>query len=375
MRTLAIRAVEIAGGGRRLRVAGGPAVADIDPEAALPGAATAGVEHRHRRVVAVQPVAGEDMGAERVDERRHQRRGAADPVGHGRAGDLHALAGVDVGLAIERKMVAVLGAEHVGDEAGPGLAALDRQARRRRLHRGVAVAAGVAGPDVADDAERRRHVLQHLGDVLAALAERAAAAIRADRRRLVAHLLARQMRWRELPGRAFGRDGRGNGRGRGRTRCRLGQGRLAVLEREFQLGDRPVELLRRGAEPGPLQRGELGLQPVDQRVARAQRGGLRPDDRLQGGGVGRQRVEPDVHGPESTCPRSLETALSHGISGIVRQRGPAARSRTAAASRSPPRAWRAAPRSAAPPRPPAKAREIGPSRAPCSRGRTPGRPR
>jgi hypothetical protein len=53
----------------------------LDPEAALPGAAAAaaGVEHRHWRIVAVQPVAGEDMGAKRFDQRRHQRRGTARP--------------------------------------------------------------------------------------------------------------------------------------------------------------------------------------------------------------------------------------------------------------------------------------------------------
>jgi hypothetical protein len=40
---------------------------------------------------------------------------------------------------------------------------------------------------------------------------------------------------------------------------------------------------------------ELRPQPVDQRVARAQRGGLGVDDRMQGGGVGRQRIEANVH--------------------------------------------------------------------------------
>jgi hypothetical protein len=233
------------------------------------------------------------MGAQRLDQRRHQGRGAAHPVGERRAGDLDPLAGVDVGLAVERQVIAVLGAEEVGDEAGTGLAALDRQARRRRLHRGIAGFAGVAGPDMADHPERGGHVLQHLADVLAALAQLAAAAVRADRFGLVAHLLARQVRRRRL---ARGTRG-GLRRLSGETcRRRLGQGRLAIFERELQLLDRPVELLGRGAEPRSLQRRELGPEAVDQRVARAQRGRLVTDDRLQRGGVGGERVEADVHG-------------------------------------------------------------------------------
>ena len=66
---------------------------------------------------------------------------------------------------------------------------------------------------------------------------------------------------------------------------------------------------------------------------------------------------PALSEPEAPAVHLKETAVSHRISGIVRQRGPAARSRTAAASRSPPRAWRTAPRPAASPRPsPSRAR-------------------
>ena len=44
--------------------------------------------------------------------------GTADPVGERRAVQLNALPGEDLALSIERKVIAVLGDQHVGERAG-----------------------------------------------------------------------------------------------------------------------------------------------------------------------------------------------------------------------------------------------------------------
>ena len=195
--------VEI-GDRRWIAAAPWPVVAGDRPEVAGFGSLASRIEHRCASLVHEQLGRAFEMLEQPLTQGVELGRGTADPIRQGRAIEDDALASVDLALPVERQVVAVLGAEDVGDEAGPGLAALDRQARRRRLHRGVTVAAGVARPDVADDPERGGHVFQHLGDVLAALAEGTGAAAGADRIGLVAHLHPRQVRWRDLAGGAIG---------------------------------------------------------------------------------------------------------------------------------------------------------------------------
>lgn len=72
-------------------------------------------------------------------------------------------------------MVAVLGHEHVRQQRRPGQAALDRAAGREGLEDALAAHAGELGPYMADDLEAAGHVLELLGDVLADLAQLAAA--------------------------------------------------------------------------------------------------------------------------------------------------------------------------------------------------------
>jgi hypothetical protein len=62
MLALAIWAVKIGGRQRRLVALGAP-VANICPQAAFPGPSLVAIEHRNRRVVAVEPVSREHMGA------------------------------------------------------------------------------------------------------------------------------------------------------------------------------------------------------------------------------------------------------------------------------------------------------------------------
>jgi hypothetical protein len=78
-------------------------------------------------------------------------------------------------LAIQRQVVAVFRHQQVRQRGGRGAAARRWHRRGRGLGDGVARGAGIFRPDVADDLEVPRHVIQHLGDVLAEFGHRAAA--------------------------------------------------------------------------------------------------------------------------------------------------------------------------------------------------------
>ena len=68
---------------RRSRAGERPLVADIDPEPPGLGLAGARRQHWHRRVVDMQRVGADDLGSERVDQRRQHRRRRPDPAGQG----------------------------------------------------------------------------------------------------------------------------------------------------------------------------------------------------------------------------------------------------------------------------------------------------
>ncbi len=103
------------------------------------------------------------------------------PVGQRRARQLHAMAGIDGALAIQRLMIAVLGDHHLGQQPGASQAAGDGPRRRRHLHDRLAPSASQLGAHHAYNFEAGRHVFQSLADVLAqplklAAASRAVAA-------------------------------------------------------------------------------------------------------------------------------------------------------------------------------------------------------
>jgi hypothetical protein len=153
-----------------------------------------------------------------------------------------------------------MGDQNVGEQAGGRASAADRQRRYRRLGDRLAGAAGEFRPHVADHAERRRPVVQHLGDVFAEFAELAAAA-RAGASCRMHHHRARQMR-RQRPVRWF--QDVGIGRLRGARSCRLGGLLLfRFFERQLELRDRGIELFRGTAELQAPQFGQLRLQPRD----------------------------------------------------------------------------------------------------------------
>ena len=160
---------------RRPRTGKRPLVADVGPQPAGLGLAGARRQDRHRGVVDMQAVAGEDVGGERIDERLQRRRRRADPAGQGRGLQAHPVAGEDLGLAIQRQVVVVLRHDDMSQQTRPGAAAGDRVIGRRRRNHRIAGPAGQFLAEVPDHLEAARHVIEGLGDLLADPAQRAAA--------------------------------------------------------------------------------------------------------------------------------------------------------------------------------------------------------
>ena len=181
-----------------------------------------------------------------------------DPVGERRAFELHALAGIDLGLAVERRVVAELGYKHMRQQPRPGSAAPNGQAGCGCLGNGLPEPAGELRPHVAGHAQRGRHIVQDFGGVLAERPQCAAAGW-AEAGDLMQDHVARQMR-RERPPCCLSVAKLAVGGCWRLCRRRGAALLLQVLKSELQLCDRRVELLRRAAE---LQLGQLRAQPRD----------------------------------------------------------------------------------------------------------------
>ena len=174
MLALAIDGEPIAGG-RRIRAVPGPLVADIGPDPRRPGLAVARRLQLDRRVVGEDRRTAQDVAPDRVGQRLQQRRRLADPVRQGRAVEVDALTLEDLALPVERQMIAVLGDQHMGEQAGPGTSPLDRARRQGRLADGLAAGAGQARAHDPVHDEPTGHVVQLFGDILAQRLQPAAA--------------------------------------------------------------------------------------------------------------------------------------------------------------------------------------------------------
>jgi hypothetical protein len=122
-----------------------------------------------------------------------------------------------------------------------------------------------------DDLEAGPHVLQHLGDILAQLAQPAAAVGAGGVIGQMGVNLARKM----LRQRAAKRL-RGNWPFPRRSRSLLfdGLGRVELFELQLKLLDLAKDLLALRSEEHPLQLVDKHLQPLDLGRPRAQRGGI-----------------------------------------------------------------------------------------------------
>lgn len=149
---LPIRGVAIANGGRCI-TGMGAVVANIDPKPARRGLAEPGGEHRHGGIVGVERGPGHGMLADRLGQGRQQRGRRSDPIGQGGTVEIDAFAGIDIGLAVQRQVVGVLGHQYVDEQSRTRPPALDRQGRHRRLRDRLANTADDLGADMPDDLE------------------------------------------------------------------------------------------------------------------------------------------------------------------------------------------------------------------------------
>ena len=125
---------------------------------------------------------GEDVGADHVDQRHQGCRGCADPICQRRDVEIDAFAFIDVALAIERQVQAVLGEQDMSEQLGTCAPARDRMRGRRRLADRFAGPAGELLAHVLDHLPLPRNELQRLGHVLADLAQSAVTTAWAGRR-------------------------------------------------------------------------------------------------------------------------------------------------------------------------------------------------
>jgi len=115
------------------------------------------------------------------------------------------VAGEDLRLPIERRVIAIFADQHLGKQRRRRQAAGNHPLRSRRLHHCLASSAGVFGTRGADYAQLRWNPVQHLAYALADDMQRTAAAGAGFIVDIEPHILARQMigQWLAM-GRPFG---------------------------------------------------------------------------------------------------------------------------------------------------------------------------
>ena len=161
-------------------------------------------------------------------------------------------------------MVVELGDDDVGEKPRACPTTGDRMVRRRRLHHGLAKAAGEGLTNVTDDLEAAWHVVEGLGHVGADPAQ-SAAAVRTAAGAGMDNLLARQMFGQRSSRRLGGLfacclDRCGHSRnGRDPLRMVL----IERLDRQLELLDGALDLLRRAAKLGALEPGKLEPKLLD----------------------------------------------------------------------------------------------------------------
>lgn len=138
----AVGCIDVGDAGR-IEAAPGPVVGGISPELAGLGAPSTGIEHRHRRLV------GEQLGSRAKHSEKALMQGAQmeggmpNPVRQCRSIESDALAGIDLGLPVQRQVIGIFGHQNLGDGCLRRQAALDQPGRSLGLQ--DAIFAGSTG--------------------------------------------------------------------------------------------------------------------------------------------------------------------------------------------------------------------------------------
>jgi hypothetical protein len=283
-------------------------VKGVDPEPGLPRSASPRRQYGDGCVISPDHPVTHGVCLDRCRQATEPPGAAADPVGQRLALDLHPLARQDGREAVKWQAVEVLRHQHVGQQARARSPLLDGQVGYGRMENGLAGPAGIARPDVADDLQPRRDLLQHLRDVLAELrqARRIGAAAAAGEYRLVQDGLPRQVLRQRLAerrtARLAGLSLRLSGLGCGST---LRLVLLEITDQHLELADLAGELFGGLAVAVASQAGELDFQLLDfiagiaqfaltfdeDSIALSQRGIAFRQQRPQRGDLGLRSVE------------------------------------------------------------------------------------
>jgi hypothetical protein len=121
---LAIGRVDI-GNARWIRTTPGTVIGGIGPELAGLGPATAGIEDGRGGLICEQPGQFPEPHQETLMQRAQMPGSMTDPVCQRRPVQIDALAGINLGLAIQRQVVGIFGHQNLGDRSLGRQAALD----------------------------------------------------------------------------------------------------------------------------------------------------------------------------------------------------------------------------------------------------------
>ena len=287
--SFAVRRIQV-DRGLGLRPAPCSLLAGVDPKPSRLGAPSAWIEHRHGRVIGEQVIRSKQVSCKAFVQRLEPPAGAADPSGERRTRKIDPMAGEDLRLPVERRVIAIFADQHLGKQRRRRQAAGDRPLCSRRLRHRLAGPAGVFGTGGADYAKLSRNPIQHLAHALADDMQRAAAAAADRALNVEADLFARQMIGQRLA-----------------TRGPFGllllamrtllffAGKIAVdlFERERQLVG--IKALGTTAKLRPLQLFDNRLQALDLAVAVLDGGSHIANEMLQKSRFGRQIVEIEPH--------------------------------------------------------------------------------
>jgi len=101
-------------------------------------------------------------------DRPQQEGRSADPISQRRTVEIDALAGVDLSLPVQRKMIGIFGDEDLGDGGLGRQSAFDQPRWRGRLHHHVLTGpAAIFGPANHEDPELCRHDVETFAGILA----------------------------------------------------------------------------------------------------------------------------------------------------------------------------------------------------------------
>ena len=166
-------------------------VADVSPQPS--GVRLALGQYRHRRVVAMQASGPKHMVCDKAMQRRQGRGTGTDLVGQRRQADVHALAGIALGLPVEWLVLSELLEQHLREELRSEQAARRDVERRGRLGHRLAGTAGEALAHRLHHLPAARHDLEGFCHILTQLRQPVGPAARAMGRRCHDDALARQM--------------------------------------------------------------------------------------------------------------------------------------------------------------------------------------